>query len=411
MLRVNINRILERLEAIAVYGIDPAGGWSRFSFSDEDLKVRKMVTGWATNLGMAVSTDPAGNLIARLAGKNNSLPPISLGSHFDTVQNGGKFDGAYGIVSAFEAVNVLVENEIKPEMPIEIISFAEEEGSGFGASLFGSKAMAGTADEFYLEKKNEMGLSLGEAMKRVGCDLTKYRSAQRKCGAMQNYLELHIEQGRVLENANVSIGVVEGVVGFKWVKITLKGCSDHAGATPMGIRRDAMAAAGCVIQEVEKIARSIGDPFVATVGKIVARPNSFNIVPGEVEVCLDIRDMSTERIVSALEEIRKSTEKICTERGIQCIFEEIADVAPEPLCPKMADLIEKSARECGYDCMRMYSGAGHDAQLMALITDTGLIFVPSKDGVSHAPEEFTSAENLEKGANVLLCALLNLIKK
>jgi amidase, hydantoinase/carbamoylase family len=407
-MKVNITRIIKRINKIAEYGIDETGGWSRYSFSDADIEVKRIVSEWAKELGMFVRTDQAGNWIAHLNGINNDLPPVAMGSHLDTVKNGGKYDGVYGVMSALEVINVLKENNYVPKSPIEIIAFAEEEGSGFGASLFGSKAMAGVAADFYIKKRNDEGLSLGDAMKKVGCDPNTYKMAMRERGSIKNYVELHIEQGRILESSNKSIGVVQGIVGFKWAKMIISGRADHAGATPMGMREDTMIAAGIIATETERIANEIGNPLVATVGKIMLKPNSINIVPGEAEVYFDIRDISSDNIDRFVEMINISAKKICNARDLTYKYEELANAAPVSLSNRVVDIVEESAGKCGYSSMRMYSGAGHDAQLMSLISDAGMIFVPSKNGISHAPQEYTSDNDLEKGANVLLNTVLKL---
>ncbi len=409
MFKINKDRLIKRLEKLAELGIDPSGGWSRSSFSDDDLKARELLSKWVSQLGMQVRTDPAGNYIARLEGSNPELPAIAMGSHIDTVKNGGMFDGCYGVIAAIEAINTIVENNIPHKNPIELIVFAEEEGSGFGASLFGSKAMAGVAHEKYLEKKNALGVTLGEAMERVGCNPKYYRKATRSAKEIKSYLELHIEQGVVLDRENVSIGIVEGIVGFVWSKVVLHGKANHAGATPMRLREDAMVAAAEIIVAAERIAKEIGDPLVATVGRCYIKPNSINVIAENVEIYFDIRDISTERIELYLEGLQKEIKGICNKREIKYVYEELAKANPVILCKDLVNKVEDTANECGYSSKRMYSGAGHDAQLMSLITDVAMIFVPSKDGISHSPEEWTDAEDLEKGANVLLNTFLKLL--
>ena len=408
MITINKNRLIDRLNTIAEYGRDETGGWSRYTFSDADIKVKEVMKGWAESIGMKVHTDPVGNFIATLAGKDSSLPPLSMGSHVDSVKNGGMYDGVYGVVSAFEAVTRIVEEGIMPERNIEVIAFAEEEGSAFGASLFGSKAMAGKADSFYLEKANDDGLTLGEAMKRVGCDPANYATAKREKGAMSNYLELHIEQGKVLDKEDISIGAVTGIVGFCWAKMILKGCADHAGATPMNIRVDAMVPAAMIIAKAEEISNRIGN-MVATIGKISILPNAINIVPGEVTFYMDIRSLERTNISLFLDEIKNYASGICIERNVEYEFELLAEADPTILADECVDTVEKTAKELGYSVKRMPSGAGHDAQLMSLLTNTGMIFVPSKDGISHNPKEYTDPELLEKGANVLVNTTLALL--
>lgn len=406
---VNKQRIRRRLDELAVFGADPTGGWSRFSFSEEELKARDLLTYWVAELGMAVRTDAAGNYIARLEGEDPALAPVAVGSHIDTVKNGGKFDGTFGVVAGLEAINVLVEKKVPHRRPIELIVFAEEEGSGFGASLFGSKAMAGVADEAFLTMTNGNGLTLGEAIKRVGCDPTLYRNAARKKGELYAYLEAHIEQGLVLDTERISIGVVEGIVGFLWAKLNIHGHADHAGATPMDLRKDAVAGAAEIICAAEVLAHEFGKPLVSTTGKMHVLPNSTNIIAEEVELYLDVRDIKQDNLDLYVCRLKEIVQEICTRRKLSFTYEQMASVDPVLLSKKMCDTVERAAVKAKVSYKRMVSGAGHDAQLMALITDVGMIFVPSRDGISHAPEEWTEPRYLEQGSQVMLNALYELI--
>lgn len=391
------------------YGIDPTGGWSRFSFSNADLRVKDVITGWISDLGMTMRTDPAGNYIARLEGNVPGLPAIALGSHIDTVKNGGMFDGTCGVAASIEVIETIVENNVPHNNPIELLIFAEVDGAGFGASLFGSKAMSGNADPTLLNLKNEVGLSLGEAIKRTGCDPMLYRNAERSREDIKCFLELHIEQGDNLYREGIPIGVVTGIVGFEWVKIALEGKSDHAGTVPMYRRKDAMLASAEITIEVEKLAKKFDDSMVATVGKSIVSPNSINIVPKNVEIYLDVRDISIERRNKYMKELTSSIEKICNVRGVKYEIEKLAEANPAILSPRLIDMIAESAEDCGYPYKKMYSRAGHDAQLISTITESAMIFVPSKDGISHSPDEWTSQQDIEKGANVLLQTTLRLM--
>jgi len=408
-LKIQISRMMDKLYTISQYGKDPSGGWSRYSFSDDDLKVRDIMTSWASNLGMAVRTDPAGNWIARLEGNNNKSPVIALGSHIDTVKNGGMFDGSLGMVAAFEVINVITENNLIHNNPIEIISFAEQDGSGFGASLFGSKAMAGVADDVLLQRKNGMGLSLGEAMKRVGCDPQLYRSAQRSKEEIKCYLELHIEQGTILDDAKVSIGIVDGVAGFEWDKVVLKGKSAHAGTIPMTSRVDAVLAAAEIIVAVEKTAKHMNGQIIATVGRCDIQPNTINIVADEAVVYVDIRSIDDRERKSFFSILSKEIEKICEKEKVMYRLEKIAETPSIILDDSLVHRIEDISEKCGYEYRHIISGAGHDVQSMSLITDAAMIFVPSKGGISHSPKELTDASDIEKGANVLLNTIIGLL--
>ena len=410
MAKIQQERLLRRLDEMAAFGIDPEGGWSRYSFSAEDLKARDLLAGWAAGLGMAVRTDPAGNVIARREGSEPGLAAVAVGSHIDTVKNGGKFDGVYGVVAGMEAINVLAEQKIPHRRPIELIAFAEEEGSGFGASLYGSKAMAGMADEAFLAMADASGLTLGEAIQRAGCDPARYRDAARGKEDLHGYLEAHIEQGLVLDSQNIAIGVVEGIVGFFWARLTIRGRADHAGATPMNLRRDAVAGAAEIICAAERLALETSKSMVATTGKLAVKPNSINIISSEVELYFDVRDIQKETLAAYAAGLTEIIDTVCRRRGLQYGYETIAHADPVLLSGRMCDAVERAARQSGISSRRMVSGAGHDAQLMARITDVGMIFVPSKGGISHSPDEWTEPAHLAQGAQVLLDTLLELVR-
>ena len=409
-LKVNPERLRQNIETIARFGRDPAGGWSRFVFTEEERKAREFVADLLVQAGMSVRTDPAGNVFGRREGLDPEVPAVASGSHIDTVTNGGMFDGVAGTMAAIEAVRVIHENGVPTRHPLEVIVFANEEGARFSNALWGSRALLGIIqEEEPLRCKDLDGVTLAEAMRASGFDPARIQDARIDPKRYKAFIELHPEQSHVLETEGVAIGAVEGIVGTAWMKARLKGRADHAGATPMNLRRDALAAAAEIVLEVERIARYESGPrTVATVGQLAVKPGGINIVPGEVEMSFDIRDLNQEAGVRGYAAIREAAQRICAARDVHIELDELGTVMPVPLTAEIVTLIEESCREQGISCRRIVSGAGHDAQLMALICPTGMIFVPSAGGVSHSPEEKTEWHDMVNGTQVLLEVLLKL---
>ena len=360
---------------------------------------------------MSVRTDPAGNVFGRREGLEPQVPAVASGSHIDTVANGGMFDGVAGTMAAIEAVHVIHENGGRTRHPLEVIVFANEEGARFSNALWGSRALLGIVQEEEPLRKDLDGVTLAEAMRASGFDPAKVQEARIDPKRYKTFIELHAEQSHVLETQGVTIGAVEGIAGTAWMKARLKGRADHAGATPMNLRRDALAAAAEIVLEVEKIARHKSSPrTVATVGQLTVKPGGINIVPGEVEMSFDVRDLDQEAGDQTYAAIQEAARRICAAREVQIELDELGRVMPVPLTGEIVTLIEETCCEQGISCRRIVSGAGHDAQLMALICPTGMIFVPSVGGVSHSPEERTEWHDMVTGAQVLLEILLKLSK-
>jgi allantoate deiminase len=411
-LKVNPERLRQNIEGIARFGRDPAGGWSRFVFTEEERKAREFVADLLRQAGMSVSTDPAGNILGRREGLEPQAPAVASGSHIDTVANGGMFDGVAGTTAAIEAVRVIHENGGRTRHPLEVIVFANEEGARFSNALWGSRALLGIVQEDEpLRLKDPDGVTLAEAMRASGLDPARVQEARIDPRRYKAFIELHPEQSEVLETQGVTIGAVEGIAGTAWMKARLKGRADHAGATPMNLRRDALAAAAEIVLEVERIARCKSSPrTVATVGQLTVKPGGINIVPGEVEMSFDVRDLDKEAGDQTYAAIREAARGICAAREVQIELNELSRVMPVPLNGEIITLIEETCREQGISCRRIVSGAGHDAQLMALICPTGMIFVPSVGGVSHSPDEKTEWHDVATSAQVLLEVLLKLSK-
>jgi N-carbamoyl-L-amino-acid hydrolase len=398
------SRMEQRILALGRFGANPEGGVTRLAYSASDLEGRDYIMSLMRDAGLAVRVDAAGNIIGRAEGTDPALPAIMFGSHIDSVPDGGNYDGDVGVIAAIEVAQVLHENQIDTRHPLEIICFTNEEGG-----LTGSRAMTlGLADSA-LDVMSHSGVTVRQGIRLIGGDPDNLQHALRKPGDLLAFVELHIEQGAILYEAGTDIGVVEGIVGIRWWDVTIDGFANHAGTTPMNRRQDAMVAAAELTLAINRIATSMEGSQVATVGRIYAEPGAPNVIPGRVVMSLEIRDLSGAKIQAVFDAIGEEAKEIATARQTQIAFDEI-DVAspPAPTDSGLRRIISNSADSLGLSYKRMPSGAGHDAQDMTLIAPTGMIFVPSKDGVSHSPEEFTSAEDMANGGNVLLRTVLAL---
>lgn len=404
---VNQNRLEQRIMDLAKFGIQENGETERVAFSDADIAAQQWVIDLLKELDVKVHIDYAGNIIGKREGKKPSLKPISFGSHIDRVPNGGNYDGCVGSMASLEVLETLKENKITTDHPLEIIIFSNEEGG-----VMGSRAIAGHLGKEALPIVNSTGYSMGEGIMRLGGDTTRIVEVARKKDELAAFLELHIEQGGTLEKENIQIGIVEGIVGLKWWEVEFTGFANHAGTTPMNARQDALLAAAKFIVAVNEVTTSFDGAQVGTVGKINAKPGAPNVIPGKVVTSLEIRDLSLEMIEKVYYAIKTRANEIAKASNVQIEFLPLDTTAdPAIMTAAIQDEIAASAVKLGLTTKRLPSGAGHDAQDMALIAPTGMIFVPSKGGISHSPKEFTSAEDMANGANVLLQTILALDKK
>lgn len=405
--KVNQVRLENRIMELAKFGLQENGETERVAFSDADISAQKWVAQTLKNLGLEVHIDFAGNIIGIRKGKDAALNPISFGSHIDRVPNGGNYDGCVGSMASLEVLEVLNENKIKTKHPLEIIIFSNEEGG-----VMGSRAIAGHLGKGALEVINSTGYSMGEGIMRLGGDINRIAEVARKKGKIAAFLELHIEQGGILDKENLDIGIVEGIVGLKWWDVEFTGFANHAGTTPMNSRQDALLAAAKFIVAVNEITNSFEGAQVGTVGKIKSEPGAPNVIPGKVITSLEIRDLSSEVIEKVYQAIKSKGEEIAKVSNVQIEFRPLDTTAdPAIMTADIQNEIKASAEKLGLSSKKMPSGAGHDAQDMALIAPTGMIFVPSKGGISHSPKEFTSAVDMANGANVLLHTILALDRK
>jgi len=357
--------------------------------------------------GLKVRVDAAGNIIGHREGRNPKLPVILFGSHIDSVPHGGNYDGALGVLSALECIEILNQQNFLTAHPLEVIVFSDEEGG-----LTGSHAAAGELSQEALQIKSHSGKTIGEGIRFIGGDPDNLRSAKRNPSEILAYLELHIEQGGILEAEKINIGVVEGIVGINVWDVTVVGFANHAGTTPMNQRKDALLAAARLIESVNHIARSIPGRQVATVGTIQAEPGAPNVIPGKVVMSLEIRDLEKSQIDLVFEKVKDSAAKIATDTGTTISFAALDVTAvPAPTDPRLRKIIQEAATGLGLTTKLMPSGAGHDAQNLARIVPIGMIFVPSVGGISHSPKEFTTASDMANGASVLTHAVLKLDEK
>jgi N-carbamoyl-L-amino-acid hydrolase len=406
-LKVNEKRIVNRIAELAKFGIDEKGRGYRIAYSKGDVNGRTWFMDLMKKAGLAPRIDIAGNIIGKRKGKNPDLKPIAFGSHIDMVPDGGNYDGTLGSLSALEVIEILNEDQYITEHPLEVIIFANEEGG-----TIGSMAMVGHLTPAGLQQKSQMGLSHSEGIKLIGGNPDAISSSIRKKGDLKAFLELHIEQGGILEQENIEIGIVEGIVGIVHWEVRVEGFANHAGTTPMKLRKDALLAASKFISEVNAIALKIEGKHVATVGKIDAMPGAYNVIPGKVVLGLEIRDLSVEKIEMLFAEMEKQAVNIANETKTTISFERQANESKPALTDKvLQQTIEKSAKAMGLNTKYMQSGAGHDSQEIALIAPMAMIFVPSVGGISHSPKEFTKSIDMANGANVLLQTILQLDKQ
>lgn len=402
-LRVNDRRLNEHLSALAEFGRNPQGGVSRLAYSEADLHGREYVMGLMRAARLDVSLDAAGNLVGRRTGSDPSLPPLSMGSHIDSVPNGGNYDGDVGSLGAIEVAQILAEKDIALRHTLEILIFQNEEGG-----LIGSSAIGRGLTDTDLNIVSRSGKTVREGVKFLGGDPSKLAGVRRRRGDVAGYLELHIEQGGVLDIEKIDIGVVEGIVGNSRWDIRVKGVANHAGTTPMNQRHDALLAAARCIDAVNRIVTGLPGRQVGTVGRIDALPGAYNVIPGEVALGLDLRDVDAAKIELLYRKIVAEAQQIAQATGTSFQFEAVTVDVPAPTDEGVRQLIDDSAKELDLTTKWMPSGATHDAQNMARLAPIGMIFVPSIGGISHSPREYSRPEDIANGANVLLQTLLKL---
>ncbi|WP_396206711.1 Zn-dependent hydrolase [Gemmatimonas sp.] len=378
-----------------------AGGINRVAYSEADLAGRAFTRELFAQSGLQLRLDTAGNMLARVPGTDASKAPILIGSHVDSVTDGGNYDGPVGSFAAIEVARSLAEQKVRLRHPLEVVVWQNEEGG-----TIGSKIAVGLLTPADLEKVARSGKTVREGIGIIGGDVSRLNEAVRKKGDIAGYIELHIEQGGLLEKASRQIGVVEGIVGLRWFEITITGFSNHAGATPMDQRQDAMLAAAKFTVAVNDAIRSESGRQVATVGRLNVTPNTTNVIPGQVVLTVDLRDLDQNKIDRFTARFEQIAREIGAATSTKFAFTQLVNSAPAISDSRILTVIESSATALGLSHQRMPSGAGHDAQEVAHIAPMAMIFVPSVGGISHSPKEFSRADDIANGANVLMNAVV-----
>jgi beta-ureidopropionase / N-carbamoyl-L-amino-acid hydrolase len=402
-LRINGERLWNSLMALAQIGATAKGGVCRLALTDLDAQGRQLVTQWAVDAGLQVTVDAIGNTFMRREGRNPALPPVMTGSHIDTQPTGGKFDGNYGVLAGLEVVRTLNDHGIQTEAPIEVAFWTNEEGSRFVPVMMGSGvfAQAFTLEHAYAAK-DAQGLTVKDELQRIG-QLGPQVPGQHPVGS---YFETHIEQGPVLEDHGITIGVVTGVLGIRWYDCTVTGMEAHAGPTPMALRRDALQVATHLMQEVVACAGRHGPDGRGTVGMVRVHPNSRNVIPGQVQFSIDLRNASDALCEAMDADIRQVAAALSKQTGLPIHIEPVSAYPAQVFHAECVHAVAQAAQALGYSHMPVVSGAGHDAVYLARLAPTGMIFIPCKDGISHNEVEDAQPEHLTAGANVLLQAML-----
>jgi len=404
---VQEKRIQKDIDTINGFNATPGNGITRLTFSQEYQGGVDYVVEELKQIGANISIGPAGNVRARLDGAEDRGPAVMMGSHLDTVAHGGQFDGVVGVVTALETARAIAEDSIKHRLPVDVVIFAEEEGSRFSRGLLGSSIWTGQMNPNQLAAvKDDRNISYLDAMTRAGIRVDDDRILTPS--DIKAMLEVHIEQGAILEKHGYRIGLVEAIAGIRQLDITIKGKADHAGTTPMGERSDALQAAARIIIAIDEIAGNSGPHAVATVGRITCSPAQVNVIPGLARFSVDVRNSDKALLESAVDQIARTVADICRERELEYDIDRMAAAEPVALSANIVELLEKNARKRNAATLNMISGAGHDTALVAGLAEAGMIFVPSRDGRSHCPQEFTRIEDIVLGCEILLDTVIEL---
>lgn len=395
---IDPDRLRTRFEEFNRIGATERGGVNRPALSDANRRARDKLCEWFREAGLTVTVDEMGNVFGRREGEHDNLPPVLVGSHVDSQYNGGRYDGVIGVLGGLEILEALADAGVRTRRPIEVVSWSNEEGVRFQPDMLGSGVFAGAFDlEYALSRTDKEGNTFGDELERIGY------AGDEPCRSrdLHSYVELHVEQGPRLERRGLSVAAVEGVYGFAWLSVTLEGKADHAGPTPMHDRQDALVAASDVVGAVRRVAATGGEDLVGTVGSLEVAPDAINVIPETVELTVDLRSHDAEVVSLAIDRIRREIEWAAEREGIDHGIEELMRIDPRTFDPACVESIEAAIDAAGYEGTTLVSGAGHDASYLDDVCPTGMVFVPSVDGVSHRESEFTEWEDVVAGVEVL----------
>ncbi len=401
--RVNGPRVNQHLTDLSRFGANPQGGVSRVAFTEADIAGRRFAMDLMRQAGLAVRIDPVGNIIGERAGSTQNALPILFGSHIDSVPEGGNYDGDVGSMAAIEVAQTLVERSYRNRHPLNVVIWCDEE-----SGLTGSRGFIGDLPAAELTSPGRDGVPLADKIRRIGGDPDRLADARHARGSIAGYVELHIEQGAILDEGGLQIGIVEGIVGIHHYDVTIHGFANHAGTTPMNRRRNAMLAAAELTLAVDRIVRSVPGRQVGTVGRLLVRPGAPNVIPGQVDLTVELRDLSTTKITSLWDQIHAEALEIARKYDTTLDYALQHTNDPALSDPRIRAVIADAVASLQLTSQLMPSGAGHDAQDLARICPMGMIFVPSEKGISHSPLELTTPQDVTNGANVLLQTILRL---
>jgi len=400
-LRVNRDRLWRSLMELARIGATAKGGVKRLALTEVDRQGRDQFVAWAREAGLQTRCDAIGNLFARREGSDRQAPPVVMGSHLDSQPSGGKFDGAYGVMAGLEVIRALNDAGIETRVPLEVAAWTNEEGSRFAPGMMGSAVFTGAHPlDSALAQKDAEGVSVKEALERIGY------AGSSKPHPVGAYFEAHIEQGPVLEATRTQIGVVQGALGQRWFDVVVLGQDSHAGPTPMEKRKDALVAASRLVIEVNRIATTFPDYARGTVGQLQVKPNSRNVVPGEVRMSTEFRNASDATLLAMVTEYRRVAKEIEAACRVSIEITEIVHFPPSHFAPELIASVRDAARELGFSHRDIVSGAGHDAVYLSRVAPTAMIFIPCEGGISHNETESATPQDLAAGCEVLLNAVI-----
>ncbi|PEZ75544.1 Zn-dependent hydrolase [Bacillus sp. AFS017274] len=393
-----IERIEKQINDLSEFTSTPGKGTTRLTYSKEDLLTRNYIKNKMMESGLKVEEDGFGNIFGKLEGTLKDAPSVLIGSHFDSVPNGGAYDGPAGVIVALEVAALFAENQVTPKYPLEIVALIEEEGARFGGGLMGSRGIVGTlSEESFKNLRDKEGITTIEAMSKISLDSSLPK--RRNPNSIKAFLELHIEQGPILEEKNIPIGVVEAIVGLTQLEVTIEGKAGHAGTTPMDRRTDALVAAAQIISQLPSFAIEEGEGTVITTGRLHVLPNGANVIPNKVEFSVDIRSSKEEHINNVIKRMKELIESY-HEQGIHTTAEQVLYMPPKVLSDEIKALLKDKSSDLKIPYCSINSGAGHDAMVFSDVTDVGMLFVPSKAGLSHCPEEWSDARHLANGVQI-----------